>query len=85
MDGVERKQVAWDEWAVTTRIDASAHWRTVVQAIFCHQTQLPSLGSAVDWPDETHQQLWSQATYYRVFSLVNGGRKVERDLFEGLR
>jgi len=85
VDGVERKQVAWDEWAVTTRIDTSAHWRTVVQAIFCHQTQLPSLGSAVDWPDETHQQLWSQATYYRVFSLVNGGRKVERDLFEGLR
>jgi hypothetical protein len=26
-----------------------------------------------------------QGTFYRVFSLVNGGRKVEIDLFEGLR
>jgi len=26
-----------------------------------------------------------QGTFYRAFSLVNGGRKVESDLFEGLR
>jgi len=25
------------------------------------------------------------ATFYRAFSLANGGRKVESDLFEGLR
>ena len=85
VDGVERRQVAWDEWAVTTRIDASDYWRTVVQAILCHRTQLPSLGSAVDWPEETHRKLWSAGTFYRVFSLVNGGRTVERDLFDGLR
>jgi hypothetical protein len=26
-----------------------------------------------------------QGTFYRVFSLVNGGRKMESDFFEGLR
>jgi hypothetical protein len=29
--------------------------------------------------------LASQGTFYRAYSLVNGGRKVETDLFEGLR
>jgi hypothetical protein len=26
-----------------------------------------------------------QGVFYRVFSLVNGGREVEKDLFEGVR
>jgi hypothetical protein len=26
-----------------------------------------------------------QGTFYRAFSLVNGGREIEKDLFEGLR
>jgi hypothetical protein len=26
-----------------------------------------------------------QGTFYRAFSLVNGGRQLETDLFEGLR
>jgi hypothetical protein len=26
-----------------------------------------------------------QGTFYRAFSLVNGGRKIETDLFAGLR
>jgi hypothetical protein len=29
--------------------------------------------------------LLAEGTFVRVFSLVNGGRAVERDLFEGLR
>jgi hypothetical protein len=36
-------------------------------------------------PDEHHRNLWGAQTFYRAFSLVNGGREVERDLFEGLR
>jgi len=32
-----------------------------------------------------HQALWGSQEYYRVFSLVNGGRNQETDLFEGLR
>ena len=29
--------------------------------------------------------LWGAQSFYRVFSLVNGGRQREADLFEGLR
>lgn len=39
---------------------------------------------------QTYEQQFGQIgrtdqNYYRVFSLVNGGRQVEEDLFEGLR
>lgn len=85
VDGVERQHIGWEEWAITTRLEVAAHWRTALRAILAHESQLPSLGSIKDWPDETQQQIWGQATYYRVFSLVNGGRQVEHDLFEGLR
>jgi hypothetical protein len=36
-------------------------------------------------PEAYHQQVWGVQHYYRAFSLVNGGRKLEDDLFEGLR
>jgi hypothetical protein len=36
-------------------------------------------------PDGDHRSLWGTQTFYRVFSLVNGGREVEEDLFVGLR
>ncbi len=36
-------------------------------------------------PADRHAILWGKQTYYRVFSLVNGGRTVEGDLFAGLR
>jgi hypothetical protein len=35
--------------------------------------------------NEYHRQLWGCQTLYRAFSLVNGGRKPESDLFEGIR
>ncbi len=34
---------------------------------------------------EALARFFGKGTFYRVFSLVNGGRKVEADLFEGLR
>jgi hypothetical protein len=36
-------------------------------------------------PDENHKAIWGTQEFYRVFSLVNGGRSRESDLFEGLR
>ena len=30
-------------------------------------------------------ELWDNQNYYRAFSLINGGRQVEDDLFAGLR
>ena len=41
----------------------------------------PDMGS---WSDERHELLWSHPNY-RAFSLVNGGRTLEHDVFEGLR
>jgi hypothetical protein len=38
-----------------------------------------------DLPEEQHVALWGSQEFYRVFSSVNGGRKLETDLFEGLR
>ena len=35
--------------------------------------------------EEHHHALWGVQEYYRAFSLVNGGRRRETDLFEGLR
>jgi LmbE family N-acetylglucosaminyl deacetylase len=81
-----RGQISWKEWAITTRIDISGHIKTAWEAIQCHQSQLASLGPLLDLQeDQIFELLGLQGTFYRAFSLVNGGRKVETDLFEGLR
>lgn len=85
VDGQVRCQVGWPEWSITTRLDASAHWRTVVRAIGCHRSQLGGFPDLAGLPDETNLALWGYPTLYRVFSLVNGGRALETDIFAGLR
>ena len=85
IDGVERRGAGWPEWQITTQIDTWADWHTVWKAVCCHRTQLPAYHKLGDLPEEQHKALWSCQTYYRAFSLVNGGRTVEHDLFEGLR
>lgn len=84
IDGVERRASPWEDWAITTRVDARAHWKTVKQAALCHRTQLPSFEQVWTLPENRLQELFGIQTFYRAFSLVNGGRKVERDLFEGI-
>lgn len=84
VDGVRRQGVAWNDWAITTQIDTSAHWRTEWQAIACHRSQVPS-ALLERLTDAQRQKLAAVEPYYRVYSLVNGGRAMERDLFEGLR
>jgi hypothetical protein len=51
----------------------------------CHQSQLVNFQFLEQQPAETHKRLWGHQTFYRALSLVNGGRKVETDLFDGLR
>jgi LmbE family N-acetylglucosaminyl deacetylase len=85
IDGRERRATAWPEWAISTRIDTSAYWQHVWQAISCHRSQLADYQALMDLPAEHHQNLWGCQGYYRAFSLVNGGREMEDDLFEGLR
>ncbi|MEW6031205.1 MAG: PIG-L deacetylase family protein [Chloroflexota bacterium] len=85
VDGVERNHVGWEEWAITARIDAHDYFDAAWRAILCHQSQLPGYGPLIDLPREKLMKLWSIGTFIRIFSLVNGGRMVETDLFEGLR
>jgi LmbE family N-acetylglucosaminyl deacetylase len=86
VDGRLRGETAWKEWMVTTRIDMARHCHTAWRAIRCHQSQLATLGALADLQeDEAVTVLASQGTFYRAFSLVNGGRKLETDLFEGIR
>jgi LmbE family N-acetylglucosaminyl deacetylase len=85
VDGVNRGPVEWADWEITTRVDTTAHWQQVWQAISCHRSQLPGYGALASLPEDTHRQLWGTAGCYRVYSLVNGGRRQETDLFAGLR
>ena len=85
VDGVERQVVPSPQWAITTRIDTSAVWPTVWRAVQCHQTQMSIYKNLENLPADQHRALWGAQEFYRAFSLVNGGRANESDLFEGLR
>ncbi len=85
VDGVERRAAPWPDWAITTLIETSSHWPAVWRAVSCHKTQMAIYSQLEHLPEEQHKAIWGVQEYYRVFSLVNGGRKLEKDLFEGLR
>jgi LmbE family N-acetylglucosaminyl deacetylase len=85
VDGVVRGPVPWEDWAITTRVDARAYGLVAWQAFACHRSQVPSLPPAEDLTPEQIGDLLGLQSYYRAFSVVNGGRAVETDLFEGLR
>jgi LmbE family N-acetylglucosaminyl deacetylase len=86
VDNQVRGEVSWKEWMITTRIDMAEYCHAAWRAIQCHQSQLPSLGMLAEIHEEAGVAVLAmQGTFYRVFSLVNGGREVEKDLFEGVR
>jgi hypothetical protein len=85
VDGVRRAMVSWPDWLVTTRIHTLDYWRTAVRAIACHRTQVPAYHVLEHLSEGQREVLWGTQSYYRVISLVNGGRQVENDMFEGLR
>ena len=85
VDGVERRGMGWPEWAITTRINTKDYRQTVWKAILRHQSQLVAYRQLEHASQEYQKELWDTQTYYRAFSLVNGGRRLEADLFEGLR
>lgn len=86
VDNQVRGEVVWKDWMITTRIEMSEYCHTAWRAIQYHQSQLPSLSALAEMhEDAATAVLAMQGTFYRAFSLVNGGRKVEADLFEGLR
>ena len=85
VDGVDRRAVPWPDWEITTRINTERYWERVWQAVLCHKTQLTIYQKLEHLSEENHKELWGSQEFYRVFSSVNGGRKLETDLFAGLR
>lgn len=85
IDGTERRAMSWPSWSVTTRIDTAAFAEQIWQGVECHRSQLPGYETLKQLPEQQWLTLWDTTTFYRVFSLVNGGRHIEHDLFEGLR
>jgi len=85
IDGVDRHVVIDDDWSITTWLDTGAYEDTIWKAVFCHTSQLPTYSRLEQVPEQYQKVIWREQTYYRAFSLVNGGRRIERDLFEGLR
>jgi LmbE family N-acetylglucosaminyl deacetylase len=84
IDGEERRVTSWQPWAITTWVDVADYWPQVWQAISCHRSQLPGYQKLQNLPSELHRSLWEHQTFYRAYSLVNGGRGIEKDLLAGL-
>lgn len=81
-----RGEVPWKDWMITTRIDMAQYCHAAWRAIQCHQSQLSTLGALTEMhEDAATAVLAMQGMFYRAYSLVNGGRKIETDLFDGLR
>jgi LmbE family N-acetylglucosaminyl deacetylase len=84
VDGVERQATPWPDWAITTVIDTSAWGADVWRAAACHESQVGAYAALKALAPSDRDAVWGSLSFYRAFSLVNGGRGVETDLFEGL-
>lgn len=85
IDGQERSPVAWEEWAITTRIDTYQYWETRWKAVLCHRSQWPGYKGLENLSEEQRRSVWGTDTYYRAISDINSGLSIEEDLFAGLR
>ncbi len=84
VDGVRRRMVGWQPWTASAEIDGDAYWEQAWEAVQCHRSQLASLGTLGSLLVDEHRLLLGVRYYYRAYSLVNGGRTLEHDLFEGV-
>jgi LmbE family N-acetylglucosaminyl deacetylase len=85
VDGTERQAVPWQDWVITTAIDARQFCPIVGRAIACHESQISVYTQLEHASAEEYEALWGVQSFYRVFSTANGGRARETDLFEGIR
>ena len=83
--GTSRAAFAWPDWSITTKVDARDVWQHVWRAVQCHKTQMSIYKNVASLTEDDQKVIWGTGEFYRVFSLVNGGRETEQDLFEGLR
>ncbi len=84
VDGATRHHVGWEDWQITTRLDNNQYIDKVQKAIQCHKSQLPGYGPIAEWSLDELSKVFGIGSFYRAYSLVNSGRKVETDLFAGL-
>ena len=70
---------------LTTEVDTSSYWPVVWKAVCCHRTQMSMYERLEQLSEAQQRALWGSQEFYRVHSAVNGGRKLESDLFEGLQ
>lgn len=85
IDEKERRAPGWPQWNITTVVDTSAYVETVMEAIKCHKSQIKEYGKLLDVSDDIKKTLWGNLSLFRAMSMVNSGRKLETDIFEGLR
>jgi LmbE family N-acetylglucosaminyl deacetylase len=85
VDGVTRQHVGWPDWQITTWLDNKKYVDRVREAIHCHKSQLPGYGPIALWSVDEVAEVFGTGHFYRAYSMVNAGRKIETDLFEGLR
>jgi LmbE family N-acetylglucosaminyl deacetylase len=85
VDGHMRAAIAWPDWAITTKVDARGVWQHVWRAVQCHKTQMSIYKNIASLTEDDQKVIWGTGEFYRVYSLVHGGRQVEHDLFVGLR
>ena len=84
VDGVERQANPWPDWALTTVVDTRKFWPVVSRAVSCHESQVGAYAALKKLAPAQHEAHWGSQSFYRAFSLVNGGRRREADLFEGI-
>jgi LmbE family N-acetylglucosaminyl deacetylase len=84
VDGVERQATPWPDWAITTVIDTHAWSALVWQAVACHASQVAAYAALRSLAPADRDAVWGSLSFYRAYSLVNSGRRVETDIFEGL-
>jgi LmbE family N-acetylglucosaminyl deacetylase len=84
VDGVVRRAVYWNDWAITTRLPTELHWQTALRALLCHRSQVAGFGELERQPEQLLRRLLTGGTFYRAYSTVNGGRALETDLFSGI-
>jgi len=85
VDGIERIPFTWPGWEISAEIDTTAYWDPFLAALACHKSQIRDLDVYASMPAKFPPQVWGIRTFIRIYSLVNGGRAKETDLFEGLR
>jgi LmbE family N-acetylglucosaminyl deacetylase len=84
VDGVERQANAWPTWSITSVVETKEATDTVWKAVACHASQTGAYEALRRLEPQQRATLFATQSFYRVFSLVNGGRQLETDLFEGL-